>query len=286
MTNLLTLCVCAAAASMAVALAGSIHSSDKMPLAPPAHPSLESFVAAYTRGEPRASHPLTRYEVVRAFGFEAPEDGIPYTLEHNSSALFGWYGQLGEGWLSLGAKPEQLHIAMTENPDSISVSWTTNKSSTAARVCWRPANASVPEECANGTSWTYYPITVWPWEGMLHTANITGLTPGQGYEYRVFDPSLPAALGSEVISFVAPDAHKDTLLVALGGDMGSYQMFGHVVAQQMQADEISRQLQYDAFWVVGDIAYSTLDPPRMNFEFFWDVYMRQEASFATTYPCT
>lgn len=279
------------ASVIAVVSAASIRSTGH--LAPRAHPALEHFVSAYTGGNNynRAiggvESPLTRYDVVRAFGYEANEDGIPYTLQYNSSALFEWYSQVGEGWLSLGAKPEQLHIAMTEVPTTISVSWTTNITSTGARVCWRQANSTTTttsETCANGTSWTYSPVTDWPWVGMLHTADISGLVPGQHYEYRVFDPSLPASLSSDVVSFIAPTANKDTLFVALGGDMGSYQLFGHAIAKQIRNDEINHNLQFDAFWLIGDIAYSTLDPPKKNYEFFWDVYMRQEASFANHIP--
>jgi len=75
-------------------------------------------------------------------------------------------------------------------------------------------------------------------------------------------------------------------MVAFGGDMGSLQLFGYLVAEQIRADEVQYNLQYDAFWVLGDIAYSTLDPgPKSpNGEFFWDVYMRQEESFANHVP--
>ena len=136
-----------------------------------------------------------------------------------------------------------------------------------------------------GTFWTYTPVSVIPWSGNIHGAFMIGLTPGSRYCYEVGDPSLGTS--SETICFFAPSLNSNTtdeVFMAIGGDMGTYQLVGHLVAAQMRADEVSKNLKLDAFWHLGDIAYSTLDPPKWNFEFFWDMYLRQEQSLADHVP--
>ena len=64
--------------------------------------------------------------------------------------------------------------------------------------------------------------------------------------------------------------------------MGSYQLYGFEVLKQLVADD--KIEPFDAFWLAGDIAYSTLSPPDQNFEFWWDVYMGHMESLADHVP--
>lgn len=142
--------------------------------------------------------------------------------------------------------------------------------------------------CEMGTTWTYTPTSVLPWTGNIHGAYMANLIPGAQYEYYVGDPYLLDF--SNTTTFLCPDFQnpdKD-IFVALGGDMGTIQLFGYKVAEQMHHDyrqqKANGQRAFDAFWLIGDIAYSTLDPPKWNFEFFWDMFFRQEQSLAQHIP--
>jgi hypothetical protein len=182
----------------------------------------------------------------------------------------------------LTAQPEQIHIAIAATSSNVTVNWITSNQSSGSRVCYHVKLSDVVV-CQDGSTWTYDPISIVPWVGNCHGANMIDLTPGAEYCYRVGDAALN--VWSREICFTAPNLQKDEITVALGGDMGSIQLFGYLVAEQMRADEVEHRIQFDAFWLLGDIAYSTLDPGNAaNAEFFWDIYMRQEQSFVDHVP--
>lgn len=176
---------------------------------------------------------------------------------------------------------------MTADQSNVSVIWVTNVTATDSTVCYRPKGAQLNFSCVAGTSWTYTPISVWPWYGTIHGAYMTSLEAGESYEYFVGDSVIGA--WSATTDFIAPnlDDSQRELFVAFGGDMGTVQLFGHAIAKQMHEDFNNRSFSpnpFDAFWLIGDIAYSTLDPPKLNFEFFWDMFFRQEAPLVQHIP--
>ena len=158
---------------------------------------------------------------------------------------------------------------------------------------------------ADGTAWSYDPISVFKWAGNVHGAFMPDLLPGQPYEYRVGDPiatncsSGPSSLSSAIRRAAAPgdasmgcfsewftlqlaDREANTTYLAVGGDMGTVQGFGFAVAAQML--KVHAQRPFDAFWHLGDITYSTVSPPHYNFEFFADVYGQQEQPLVAHVP--
>lgn len=182
--------------------------------------------------------------------------------------------------------PQQIHLSITEKPGNVSVIWLTNTSASSARACWTrgPSYNASSAHCVSGATWTYNPITLIPWTGNVHGAFMINLVPGHQYCYVVGDSE--ANLFSSPVCFMAPDLRKQSIQVAFGGDMGSYQLVGYLVAAQMRADELAHNIQYDAFWLLGDIAYSTLDPPKDNLEFVWDTFLQQEEPFINHVPMT
>ena len=245
------------------------------------------------RGVSSSVRPSTK-EIVDAFTVEGRDTSNPLVRKHLSGDLLAWY-ESNDDTVSgyhpepLTASPEQLHISITEHPGNVTVLWTTSNVSQNAQVCYQQVASEDAVDanswtCADGKSWTYDPISLIPWFGTLHSAQMTDLSAGKLYCYRVGDPVAKNISYSNTTCFVAPDLEKEELLVAFGGDMGSYQLCGHLMATQMRDDELRENLKYDAFWMLGDIAYSTLDPPKDNFESLWDVYMRQEQSFIDHIP--
>jgi hypothetical protein len=188
--------------------------------------------------------------------------------------------------LELTKYPEQIHLTITKADDAVTVLWTTSPESNNSQACWWPEGNPSQSNCNEGSTWTYSPITEMPWAGNIHGATMSNLSAGARYCYTVGDPALNTT--SNITCFVAPtlawDSPRNEFTFFFGGDMGTYQLVGHKVARQMRADEVSKNLQVDAFWLLGDIAYSTLDPPRQNFEFFWDLFLRQEESLANHVP--
>lgn len=228
--------------------------------------------------------PLTDRDIVKAYAVEVEERSMSVMQSRMAPHIMKWFqAQLG-AYPVLTTQPEQLHLSVTEVEGNVTILWTTSNTSQSSMVCYYLQGSDIAETCRNGTVWTYHPISVVPWYGSLHGAHMIGLVPRQTYCYRVGDPTL--GVWSNQTCFEAPQLEKDTLTVAFGGDMGSVQLFGYLVADQMRSDEISNSIKYDAFWLLGDIAYSTLDPgPRSpNGEFFWDLYMRQEQSLVDHVP--
>lgn len=100
--------------------------------------------------------------------------------------------------------PEQLHLSFTGNDLSeMGVMWVTLNAS-ASRVQWGAAGGGAFPNSAAGSTSTY---TVGGWLGVLHSATMTGLTPGAAYDYQVGDgttwsatrtfSTLPANVGTD-----------------------------------------------------------------------------------------
>jgi hypothetical protein len=218
-----------------------------------------------------------------AMTFEAPDARVDELME-----VYG--GRLGRkfesftGPAALTNAPQQIHIAVTAQTGNVSVMWATANSSTGSQACWWPEGNTAAKACAGGDSWTYDPISLEPWHGRIHGAYMTSLQAGSQVSYQVGDPTLNEF--STPITFTVPDLEKKEIFVALGGDMGTVQLEGWSVADRMYADFANKTLpyQFDAFWLLGDIAYSTVDPPHDNFEFFWDMYFQQEQPLVSKVP--
>jgi hypothetical protein len=218
-----------------------------------------------------------------AFAFEAADDGSLRAAAARAKAAL-WEHASGLEWHlggPVGAAPQQVHVAPTAAASNMSVLWLTDAATTASRVCWRAAAAGAAVRCEAGSSWTYDPISVIPWAGRVHGAFLLGLAPGAAYEYRVGDGRNAT---SRWFPLTVSDREADDAYVALGGDMGSVQLFGWTVAEQMLRVYHAGARKFDAFWHLGDITYSTVSPPHYNFEFFADAYGQQEEALAARVP--
>lgn len=262
---------------LATAVAAALH--------PEANP-LERYIRAVAKQGHPVNAPITDDDILKALAVEAAPARMPYFKAHRGKGVLAWARATLRDYPILTQVPEQLHLSVTGTVGNVTILWTTSNESSGSTVCFWPegSNASQPA-CRIGTSWTYTPISVVPWVGTLHGAHMVGLTPGQRFCYQVGDTALPKTLWSNVTCFACPDLHKDAITVAFGGDMGSVQLVGYLVNEQMLRDEALHDIHYDAFWLLGDIAYSTLDPGHdSNGEFFWDIFMRQEQPFVDHVP--
>jgi hypothetical protein len=260
--------------------------------------------SALARGGGKGSGNLT-HEVLRGLAYEAPHELLDEIAERYSSTVWPMItaGSEDFDWSELfgpvSDAPEQVHLSVAESADpgfaNVSVIWLTSTHVTSGQACIRPAGSVDPSwACTDAATWTYAPISELPWNGSIHGANFAVLTPDAEYDYKLGPANGPLvanqSLWSPVVTFRAPQLADVTrpLLFAFGGDMGTIQLVGYKVAAQMSAfDErllSSTGRTFDAFWHLGDIAYSTLDPPKLNFEFFWDTYLRQEQSLANHVP--
>ncbi|CUE64474.1 metallophosphatase, putative [Bodo saltans] len=267
-----------------LALAGISSALDAEEIAAGVMHPLEVYVRAATGNH---NAPLTERDIAVAYSVETTPDQASSLMKRRLTPhLMTWFQSQLDSYPILTTSPEQIHIALTTDASNVTVLWTSSNVSVSSQVCYyREADGPSSQTCNNGTTWTYFPLSVVLWYGSLHGAHMTGLEPATRYCYIVGDPVLNV-FAANASCFTSPQLIKDSITVALGGDMGSVQLFGYLVADRMRSDEISQSINYDAFWLLGDIAYSTLDPgPRSpNGEFFWDIFMRQEESFANHVP--
>ena len=251
------------------------------------HP-VTSFVRHISGKNPNQA--ITDDDIIRTFAIELHPKYFPAVKQRFGSIPLEWYRRRTtsnarqEG--DLTETPSQVHVTVTTDTTQLTALWATSFLSTSAAACWWPEGKREDQMCVNGTSWTYDPISILPWIGTLHGVTLTGLVPSATYCYIVGNPLFPTTSifwTNASTCFAAPNLYgTDTITVALGGDMGSIQLFGFLVANRMYQDSLTTN--FDAFWLLGDIAYSTLDPPKLNFEFFWDIFMDQEAPLVNHVP--
>jgi hypothetical protein len=241
-------------------------------------------------------------EAIRGLAHEAPshldeikvhykEDVMPALALNADDASPSWVDRL---FGPITVRPEQTHLGFGEYFTSngtvhanVTITWITSEEATSGQVCFECASHA-GSDCITATTFTYHPISVIPWFGNVHRAQLSGphLLPGQTCTYRIgSEVNASYSVWSNTTTFTVPTLAGDTVFAAVGGDMGTIQLVGYKMASQMLAyDQETRP--FDVFWHLGDIAYSTLDPPKLNFEFFWDMYLRQEEPLLNHVPVT
>ena len=172
--------------------------------------------------------------------------------------------------------PEQLHLALTKMPTTMSVGWTTLNDTTTHIVQYglSPDALNTTSAAGAGASRTY---DHFGWVGHLHNAVMENLSPnGTKYYYRVGDGT---GGWSKVWSFrtlytdSGSDAHP--LVVASVGDMGYGPNSDPTVAR------IASLVDDDKIDLVihnGDISYA--DGEYVH----WDVFMRKVETIAARVP--
>ena len=172
--------------------------------------------------------------------------------------------------------PEQLHLALTRDPNSMSIGWTTLNDTAKHTVQYGLSSSNLNNTNLNnpGTSSTY---DHFGWLGHLHNAFMTNLKPnGTKYFYRVGDSN---GGWSKTYSFytmytdVGSDAHP--LVVASVGDMG------YCNASTNTINSISKLIDDNKINFVihnGDISYADGEYSH------WDVFMRKIETIAARVP--
>lgn len=158
--------------------------------------------------------------------------------------------------------PQQLHLSLTAGKLSeMQLMFITMDTACSGTVTYG-AGISVPTERST------YTAGVGGWSGSIHRAVMTDLQPGASYTY-VAACNTTAALANTFIQPLPPSATA-SLYAAVTADMGTVQLFGFLVA-----DELTKQHKARPFQLVllaGDISYATVDPPRDELEVFWDLF--------------
>jgi len=104
--------------------------------------------------------------------------------------------------------PNQLHLALADDPAAMSITWVTLNETATSTVAWGAAGGPLTLSAA-GSSRTY---SFAGWLGVVHTATMTGLAAGTKYSYRVGDAAggwsdvwnfttLPSNLGTPARPF-------------------------------------------------------------------------------------
>jgi len=186
-------------------------------------------------------------------------------------------------------RPEQVHIAVTNNPSEMMVTFITGEPITPT-VEWGEQNCNPAgpigevvvgtKSCnftysAVGTSKTY---TQGSWQGQIHNVLLTGLQPTTTYYYRVGDPywdwsthNFNFTSAPVLNSPTDPGIYK----IAAYGDMGASDASDaniFLLQEKVQSKEI------DLILHAGDISYAN------GFQYVWDDYLRKVEYYTAYVP--
>src|SRR2546428_5658211 len=110
--------------------------------------------------------------------------------------------------------PLGVHLSYLDDPTAAAITWYTASASTS-RAEWGP---SLGPPYAFHTAGTDYSS---PGGSFLHRADLTGLTPGAKYYYRVGDAAMNSAFGQTSFRTAPPKGSADTFTFAAAGDWGN-----------------------------------------------------------------
>jgi hypothetical protein len=167
---------------------------------------------------------------------------------------------LGRGGPENSSEPQQIHLALTNDVSEMLVKWVTKDPTNVGKYqVWYGNSSGSLDHNVQATTSTYKVPTSWfnplGWQGWIHTALLTGLTPGQRYVYRVGG----ALLNSSEFAFnAAPTPHAErTTSFAIYGDQGTDMPLGFMTSDAM-IEEHQRN-PFDAVFVCGDLSYAGVD---------------------------
>ena len=167
------------------------------------------------------------------------------------------------------APPEQIHLALTEEPGKMRVTWATMQPRDGpGHVVFGTANVT-----AAGNAYTYAGDN---FAGTLHTAVLTGLVTGVRYSYNVVSASGDS---SAPLTFRYQREARALSLLAYG-DMGVKNSMGTV----RQVDKEAVSGQYDLFLNVGDTSYANDDGPVGRNGYIFDEHFRNLQPHAGRMP--
>jgi hypothetical protein len=158
--------------------------------------------------------------------------------------------------------PEQLHLSLGGDPTEMTIMWVTMGNATGAVTYWPLAAPGNNQTVASAES--TYQAGMFGWTGTIHTATMTGLTPGSEYQYTVGSgvPGSPTwSLPRKFFAAPNPSATA-TSFVAVTADMGTILPMGWAVADEIINEHFNGPQPFDFVLIAGDISYATIDPPK------------------------
>ena len=185
-------------------------------------------------------------------------------------------------WRGNSTAPRQVHLALTEAPDGMLVSWTTgtpiwappapadgpNATSPAVRFGLSPGARTL--QASSSYSLMYAGVG-----DITHRVNLTGLAPRTRYYYVVGDLELDQ--WSAEFSFLSRPAVDSaaTLDMIAYGDMGYWNGSSVIVQAAIAADIASGARDYALVTHIGDISYSGLESgsDHVKDTQLWDLFM-------------
>jgi len=172
--------------------------------------------------------------------------------------------------------PEQIRLALTNNADERSVQWTTLNLTSDAQVQWGVAGGGTLPFSSTGTSRTY---PQGGWLGILYSATLTGLSPGETYSYRV---GSATAGWSPLVNFSLPPNSTGTpagrpLRIIHIGDMG-WGDNSNATINALSALLDNDANAFDMVLHTGDVSYA--DGQQKS----WDVFGRKIESISRRVP--
>lgn len=181
-------------------------------------------------------------------------------------------------------EPQQLHLALTGVPTEMLVQWVTYNISNGT-VSYAPTAGGAP---ATADAYlTTYTGGLGGWSGWIHTAVMTGLTPGSMYTYSVGSgPENTPARWSMPRTFSAAPAPSAALssYVAVTADMGTIDLLGWAVSGAITEQHLLGPKRFDLVTIAGDLSYATIDPPKDEVQWSWDSWQMQVEPYASTAP--
>lgn len=207
-------------------------------------------------------------------------------------------------------EPTGVHLARTSSPGQLRVTWQSGEPAGSLRWRQRPL-ASAPHgddgwRDVAATSSTYtidklcgLPANMsigWHDPGVIHTASIDATvaeTSGrQDIEYMVGSTNCSTdsegALWSPAFTVTSTPKPTDSVRILFIGDMGEAPRDAPISQHHWQMPKptevvdamiaSSQQVDYDAVWHIGDLAYAT------GYGSIWDGFMRQIEPLATRMP--
>ena len=137
-----------------------------------------------------------------------------------------------------------------------------------------------------GWSSTYDVGLFFGWKGRIHYALMNNLKPNTKYYYIVgmnnfwsdlnYFITMPDYIGNNL------NINKEQN-IAIWGDMGTVQLMGWKVANQMIIDTSQNIRKFDLMVHVGDISYAGVSDG-WSIQYFWDLFLRQMSPLASNIP--
>jgi len=195
-------------------------------------------------------------------------------------------------------QPQEVHLAITPSPDAMKVMWVTMSKLLKPFAEYKLFTDSDDKDwtVATAIDYTYQVPKKWwaTFTGLIYETDMTGLTPGAKYKYRVggFDIVNNTMRYSKEFTFNAapvPSANQKTTFAYLA-DHGTFELLGFATVNKMVATY--EELDIDIVHVAGDLSYAGLDtefsPLNITkddeFSHIWDLLFIQNEPIAANMP--